>query len=784
MAFKKIFGRNELSEIVNVPVLKYIVKNWNKYESLIVKNDENDYDYNPKAICQKYLAGYKKTISIKYNKSSKYPSKLGRWFCKGGVGIQSLPRIICHTICKDLWIDLDFKNCHPVILQTLCIKHNIKCDFLTYYITNRNTLLQEWSKTLEMSADDVKTIFLAALNGNLTKYNITKWDALLEEFNNIHKSISSIPEYSSLLQEVETLNTKNIYAKTVNRILCNIENKCLETLYTNLDKRGLLNVVIDEMNYKCCALIFDGLQIPLNDITKSFITEQNLTLMSSIIFNETSFHLSLSVKEFDECLNIPDNYEDDVEQEEDNFVENDVDAAEIIIGKYGDLMINCNNIKYIKNGNIWSCNEVLVKSTIYNWIIKTTLKKSCGDKYIYYNRDKVFINKCIDVVLEIGFSENHSRFITDNLLKSKEYLPFLNGVYSFQEKKLLSYNDVPVQFMSQIDRNFPEVQQDAMTELMNKVIIPILPDVEERDYFFYCLSRALAGKYEDKKWFVNKGSRNSGKGVISKLLQNAFKVFVGIFNAGAFVAKKIENADDAKNLSWVVGKKDCRLIISNEVKEDVVLNGVLIKSLSSGGDTILGRTNHKDEMEFLPQFMMMFMCNSLKGVEPQDALENCEQFYCKSKFVKEDELIEGQPFLKLRDENIKEIIEKPDIIDAFTVYVLSQYKNRMAIPESVKASTEDMKRDIPLTLEQVILKHFRTSSNNKDRLFSSDIFDKIKDNGYTSIINPKDVASLFIKCNIGTKTSSGNTTINREKKKGYENIIYIESTLEEEEEEE
>jgi len=47
------------------------------------------------------------------------------------------------------------------------------------------------------------------------------------------------------------------------------------------------------------------------------------------------------------------------------------------------------------------------------------------------------------------------------------------------------------------------------------------------------IARALAGKYEDKKWFINKGSRNSGKGLITKLLQNTFKIFVGTFNSGS-----------------------------------------------------------------------------------------------------------------------------------------------------------------------------------------------------------------------------------------------------------
>ena len=67
MSFKKAFARNELHEVVNISVLKHIVKNWDKFESLIVKNNENDYDYNPKNICQKYLTQYNKTTTIQLN---------------------------------------------------------------------------------------------------------------------------------------------------------------------------------------------------------------------------------------------------------------------------------------------------------------------------------------------------------------------------------------------------------------------------------------------------------------------------------------------------------------------------------------------------------------------------------------------------------------------------------------------------------------------------------------------------------------------------------------------
>lgn len=778
MSFKKSFGRTELTEIVNLPLLKYIVKNWVKYESLIVKNDDNDYDYNPKNICQKYLAQYDKFTTIKYNKSSKYPSKLGRWFCKNGIGIQSMPRIIRHTICDGLYIDLDFKNAHPKILERLCNNHNINCEHLSNYINNRDALLTEWGSLLNYEKDEVKQLFLCALNGNTTKYIIPNWDSILEEFKIIHKTISLLPVYDIILKEVEDKERTNIYAKVVNRVLCQIENDCLQSLYKALDNKDLFKVVIDDNYMRVCALIFDGLQIPLNERTRDFCNEDNFKILSSIIENDTGFNLDIAHKSFDCKLPIPDNYEDETEDDADVFIRDDGDSAEHIILKFSNLMINCNNIRYVKYGNIWSCDNKIIRSTLFGWIFKTTMKRyTIPPSFIYYNRDKTCINKCIDVIYEnwFNFIPNNPSFISNMLINSKEYLPFTNGVYSMRQKKLLNYDDVSVQFTQVIDRDFPIYNQEHYETLMDKIIVPILPDEEEREYFIYCIARALAGKYEDKKWFINKGSRNSGKGVITKLLQNAFKIFVGTFNSGSLTRKQNENADDAKNLSWVVKKKDCRLLISNEVQEDVILNGKMLKQLASGGDTILGRCNYQDEIEFVPQFTMMLQLNNLKGVEPVDALESCEQFYCKSKFVREDELIEGQPFLKLKDDNIKNLIDKPEIIDAFTIYIVEHFADYMETPDIVKCSTGDMLQDIPLTLEQVVLKHFRRSDDVNDKLFTDEIICNISDKtDFEGSIDIKLLSTIILKCNVGSRSTNGNIRKAGKQAKGFFNIIFIE----------
>jgi hypothetical protein len=771
MSFKKEFGVVELGEVVHIQLLKYIAKNWDKYKHLCPVDKESDYEYDPKKNCEKYIANYNKLIKISYQKSRKYTAKLGRWFAKNGVGIQSLPRKIRHTICKGLYIDLDFKNAHPVILKTLCKNNNIECPHLINYIENRDTLLTKWSNDLDISKDDCKINFLAMLNGNKTIYDTDNWMDMMAEFENIHKSISALPIYEKIYDEVCKNELKNVFAKTTNRILCDIENKCLVELYTILKGKNMLYVEIDGIVNIICALIFDGLQIPDNENNRDKTTPEWLAKYSAIIENKTGYNLEITIKPFDEVLDIPENYENDLPIDDEIIIINDGDACDAIISKYSDMMLTCNNVKYIKNGNIWTNNLKAINSIIYNWVYNMPLKREVNKTYVYYNRDKACINKCIDMVENMGFKVDDN-FISKNQLASKKYLPFKNGVYSFIDKKLYKYNEVNVQFTEFINRDFPAYDENSYNILMDNIIKPIYPLEDERKYFMYSLARIIAGHFEDKKWYINKGSRNSGKGVITTLLQNAFDIFVGTFNANTFISKKAETTDEDRNLMWAVCLSNKRIIISNEVDEKATLNGALVKKFSSGGDKIKGRINHGLPQEFIPQFSIMFMCNDFKDPDPIDALENCVQFICKSKFVNKDDLIEGQPFLKLKNDNIKDIIQQNNIIDAFTLYILDHYANNMIMPESVKVSCDVNKIDKPLELDDIILKYFRQTPNEYDKLLTNDIINIITSLDYPYEIDNKKLATTFIKCNIGKKSLT-NMRVNGTQGKGYTNIIYI-----------
>jgi hypothetical protein len=45
---------------------------------------------------------------------------IGRYFPKGSLSLQSLPREIRHTIAKEFWYDMEIVNSHPKILYPYC----------------------------------------------------------------------------------------------------------------------------------------------------------------------------------------------------------------------------------------------------------------------------------------------------------------------------------------------------------------------------------------------------------------------------------------------------------------------------------------------------------------------------------------------------------------------------------------------------------------------------------------------------------------------------------------
>jgi phage/plasmid-associated DNA primase len=127
--------------------------------------------------------------------------------------------------------------------------------------------------------------------------------------------------------------------------------------------------------------------------------------------------------------------------------------------------------------------------------------------------------------------------------------------------------------------------------------------VQFMEYFLYRMSRIMAGHIEDKKWVLLEGLRNSGKGVLTLLLENAFERYVKITNSGNFVYKE-NTQDEAKKQSWMIDYQFVRLAFTQEItinkqsRTSNKVDGNMIKKFCSGGDSIEARKNHQDEYQF------------------------------------------------------------------------------------------------------------------------------------------------------------------------------------------
>jgi len=452
----------------------------------------------------------------------------------------------------------------------------------------------------------------------------------------------------------------------------------------------------------------------------------------------------------------------------------DIGACEIVVNHYRDVLIICKGVLYVNDDDIWVNNEREVDKLLINMIGKLEIMfyGADGKRKYYYNKSIKHIKDCI-VCIKANKAIINDKFYDDMMKNNKYYLPFNDGIYSFKDKKLFQYSDLPnVHFTYKIKRNFPKFVQKDYDDLINKVIAPIYPNEDERLYNAHIKSRALAGCFEDKKWYGYSGSRNSGKGTETGILRSAFGDFVLEFNAKCLIFNKFGNPEPAKALSWVVDKKDARIIISNEIDgdENTKLNGAFIKSLASGGDAMEGRKLYENTISFIPQFTMILCYNRFYEVVPNDATENLEQFEYKSKFVSNDELVNGVPFLKLKDDTIKDFIKEDRIIDAYTLYILNAFTNpRMKTPENIKNSTEINNGEKEMSVETFIINNFINTNDSKDRLHTDTITDILNAKGYK--VDTIEAGRLLNRVGIGKYNK--NCNIDKTRKRGYDYVKYL-----------
>ena len=238
----------ELSERFDQHKLNHILQNQDEFKKQMRPSCfEND--YNPFTILNKYLMKSQNgTLKTKYKQNN----GRGRFHAIKSLSLQSMPREIRHTLAREFYIDIDIVNAHPNILLHLCKQKNMYPKILKKYCKSRDKMLEKFKVELDVA----KTVILSMINGGKNAYDSLAYKpAFLKEFkkemNTLHKMFSTEDAFDAHVEKREGNGiTNNHKASYMNTLLCDFENKILQTMYEYFKKPT------------DAVLCFDGIMLP------------------------------------------------------------------------------------------------------------------------------------------------------------------------------------------------------------------------------------------------------------------------------------------------------------------------------------------------------------------------------------------------------------------------------------------------------------------------------------------------------------------------------------------
>jgi len=190
---------------------------------------------------------YEMIISYKYSKTC----KTGRRF-DDGMGTQILNKAIRSYFLPTSYHDFDMCNAHPTILLWLCKQLNLNCERLDEYVSNRAEILEKSGKT--------KKDILTMMNCDKHKKSTNVWvQSFCNELVINKECITNIiaNDYNS------THNSKHPLSSKMNKLWCDIENRCLHACMKAVDVDGENSI-----------LMFDGFMVQ-NEFTQEHINTMN-----------------------------------------------------------------------------------------------------------------------------------------------------------------------------------------------------------------------------------------------------------------------------------------------------------------------------------------------------------------------------------------------------------------------------------------------------------------------------------------------------------------------------
>jgi phage/plasmid-associated DNA primase len=558
-----------------------------------------------------------------YSKSSK---SHGRQYAREGISVQSLSRVLRHTLCSATYRDFDIVNCHPSIALQYCQKRGWAVPFLNEYVNNRAVHLEKLMEKNKATKDDIKTMILAVLNGGRKLYNETKHKTpfitgLFEEVNDVFLRMMDEASNQSLIEEVKGIKAKEAKGKdvsphTIRRSVCNrvwvdIENALLNTCMDWCVSVGVsLEFVI---------LMFDGFMLPKTEA----MPENWAEAMSDFVHEKMEYRMSFMEKPMDEGVDITEYtaktlYTEPVgEVDEELLVKFCLENTDAVLAelcgeafgkkyKYdGDQLYTFHNHRWTPDGDVYIYGDVkrlrglieplknheeLVNDKID--YVKNALKAIDNDKRTKSMRNFFHITPGL-----------YDKEFASKLDMNRELMGFNNGVYDLVRKV---FRDGMPEDMISLTTGYDFVRVSDWSDA-DRFISDIV-DAETVTCLKGHLAGILHGGNDEQRFNFWIGGGGNGKTVLTGVMDTLLgQYFTGVPKEVYTKEKKHAGGGEPH----LVKLKGSRMALVCETDDgDKFLTSVF--KATSGGDTIECRALFSNNViKYKPMFKPILMTNHL-----------------------------------------------------------------------------------------------------------------------------------------------------------------------------
>jgi P4 family phage/plasmid primase-like protien len=738
-----------------------------------------------------------------YYLKGKNSREMGRFYCKDGIGLQSLVNSVRHTICEGIWTDIDMVNAHPVLLQQLLKKYNLNSPMLDECVNYRERFLL---KVCDNRASAKRKI-ISVING--ASYEKHK---LLHQFSKeIRPLITKIVYHEDWIdttdyvrQTYNSLGESKIIDKSISRILQVIENDILEHYLNWAYHKGFIDKTTNNV-----ALIFDGFQI----LNKFNISNDDLDECQKYAFEKTGYNIELKIKHFDNCIELPDDYADSFVvcfelvnrymSYIDKIVKDNINIIELIVCSdscHSSIAILAFKIfgcdfyyddkqktwYYCNYNNIW-CDttepdllkyliQTIIKSILmcYNldYIHKrigefhdanakeniTDTDKKVNDTYIAVLEERE--KKCLKIATDLGnwsftskvFENSKVSFCKSDFFKdyidSKHHLfAFKNKVYDFRKNEIrpITRDDY---IMNTTGYKYPENVKEEDTAFIINYFKTLFPNEDMFNYLLDTCCSTLNGEKKEQYFNIHTGCGSNSKSTFSGLFETILGGYGVNINPSTFT-KPPKGANDSGDL-WRA--KGSRSIFTNEPDDGDKLQTPIMKSLAEPSNrTIKARGLYKENIEFNITFQLNMFCNNKPELSSVDGGigRRVRVIEWKMKFVDQEDYDVNNKYHIIKDGSMMKRIITPEIRDAFMRLLLDRWQNRVSkmtfipVPKDIQEPSASYVADSNPVLG-FVMSNLDITHNDKDCIYSNTLYNLFNNKNISQTRFKNDLLALGI----------------------------------------